>query len=253
VRLRVGALPEYVQTICFCVKVRTGKWNKYFAKAMTSMLAMFTCIKRLVSFHKYPRYLVDFYVCVFMRSVWKSQGMILGNRIVWLGKPVMTTVKGASISIGDESVICSRTTQTALGVNHPVIIRALKPGAVLSIGSKVRMSGVTICAATRVAIGDRCVIGANATIVDTDFHSMDPLVRSSPNDAADAASKPVIIGNDVFIGGSSIILKGVTVGNGAVIGSNSVLTKNVPAGTIVAGNPAKPVGVVRYLQDNNNG
>lgn len=179
--------------------------------------------------------------------------MFLGNRIAWLGKPIMTTVKGASISIGEGSVLCSRTTQTALGVNHPVVIRAIKPGAVLSIGSKVRMSGVTICAATKIIIGDRCVIGANATIVDTDFHSMDPLVRSSLNDFADAVSKPVIIGNDVFIGGNSIILKGVTVGNGAVIGSNSVVTKNVPAGIIVAGNPAKPVGVVKSLQDSHGG
>ena len=140
----------------------------------------------------------------------------------------------------------------ALGVNHAIIIRALKSGALLSIGSRVRMSGVTICAATKIVIGDRCVIGANATIVDTDFHSMDPSVRSSIEDFADAASRPVIIGNDVFVGGNSIILKGVTIGSGAVTGSNSVVTKNVPTGIIVAGNPAKPVGVVNSLQNKND-
>ena len=103
------------------------------------------------------------------------------------------------------------------------------------------MSGTTICAAERVVVGDRCVIGANVTIVDTDFHSLDPTIRSSPDDARMAKVKPVIIGNDVFIGGGSYILKGVTVGDGAVIGAASVVTRDVTAGAIVAGNPARPV------------
>ena len=73
---------------------------------------------------------------------------------------------------------------------------------------------------------------------------MDPVLRSSPDDAVNAVSKPVVIGSDVFIGSSSTILKGVTVRDGAVIGSHSVVTKDVPAGAIVAGNPARPVGAV---------
>jgi len=42
------------------------------------------------------------------------------------------------------------------------------------------MSGTTICAAERVVIGDRCVIGADVVIADTDFHAIEPAVRSSP-------------------------------------------------------------------------
>jgi len=156
----------------------------------------------------------------------------------------MTTVKGSSLSIGDQSLICSRSTQTALGVNHPVVIRTLTTDAVITIGSKVRMSGTTICAAKKIIIGDRCVIGANATIVDTDFHSLNPSIRSSPDDSRHAISKPVIIESDVFIGGNSTILKGVCIGFGAIIGSNSVVTKDVPAGVIAAGNPAKFIGQV---------
>ena len=193
--------------------------------------------------------MVDLYVCFYLRNLWRSQGIILGNKITWLGKPILSTVKGASISIGDGSVFCSRSTQTALGVNHPVVLRALKPGAVLSIRSNVRMSGVTICAATKIVIGDRCVIGANAAIVDTDFHAMNPVLRSSPDDFANAASSPVMIGNDVFIGGNSMVLKGVTIGDRAVIGSHSVVTKDIGAGVIVAGNPAKPIGVVNSPHD----
>lgn len=208
------------------------------------MLRMFRVIRWLFSFHKYPRYIADFYIHFVMQPVWRLRGIVLGSNIVWLGKPIMTTIKGSSLSIGERSTLCSRSTQTALGVNHPIVIRTLTAGAIISIGKRVRMSGTTICAATKIIIGDRCVIGANAMIVDTDFHSLDPAIRSSPEDARSAISKPVIIGNDVFIGGSSTILKGVTIGNGAIIGSNSVVTKDVPAGMIVAGNPAKVLGQV---------
>ena len=47
------------------------------------------------------------------------------------------------------------------------------------------------------------------------------------------------IGNDVWVGANSIILKGVKIGDGAIIGAGSVVTKNIPAYAIAAGNPAK--------------
>ena len=49
------------------------------------------------------------------------------------------------------------------------------------------------------------------------------------------------IGNDVFVGASSTIMPGVTVGDGAIIGAGSIVTQDVAPGTVVAGNPAKPI------------
>jgi acetyltransferase-like isoleucine patch superfamily enzyme len=57
-----------------------------------------------------------------------------------------------------------------------------------------------------------------------------------------------IIGNDVWIGRSAIILSGVNVGNGAVVGAGSIVTKNVPAYAVVVGNPAR---IIRYRFDVN--
>ncbi|MFW7343409.1 CatB-related O-acetyltransferase [Pollutimonas sp. H1-120] len=52
-----------------------------------------------------------------------------------------------------------------------------------------------------------------------------------------------IIGHDVWIGRSAIILAGANVGNGAVVGAGAVVTKDVPSYAIVAGNPAR---LIRY-------
>ena len=49
------------------------------------------------------------------------------------------------------------------------------------------------------------------------------------------------IGNDVWIGDNSVIIRGVTIGDGAIIGASAVVTKDVPPYTIAVGNPAKPL------------
>lgn len=51
-------------------------------------------------------------------------------------------------------------------------------------------------------------------------------------------AKPVVIKNNVWIGGNVCILGGVTIGNNAIIGAGSVVTKDVPDNAIVIGNPA---------------
>ncbi len=55
--------------------------------------------------------------------------------------------------------------------------------------------------------------------------------------------KPIVIGDDVWIGGHVIFLPGVHVGNGAIVGAGAVVTKDVPEYAIVGGNPAK---VIKY-------
>lgn len=116
------------------------------------------------------------------------------------------------------------------------------PSARIEIGRGVGMTGATLCAQTRVVIGDHVLLGANCAIVDTDFHPLDPEIRRRAPQAG--ATEPIVIEADVFVGTQALILKGVRIGRGAVVGAGSVVTGDVPARAVVAGNPAR---VVRML------
>jgi acetyltransferase-like isoleucine patch superfamily enzyme len=117
----------------------------------------------------------------------------------------------------------------------------VKKGAALKIGRNFKMSNSALYCAQQITIGDHVMIGGNCKIWDSDFHPMNQDDRiNNPN--MNYRTSPIIIGNSVFIGGSSIILKGVNIGDGAIIGAGSVVTKNIPAGEIWAGNPAKCIG-----------
>ena len=86
------------------------------------------------------------------------------------------------------------------------------------------------------------IFGAKCTIIDTDFHPLDPEIRRRSPRAVQTV--PISIGDDVFIGMNCIILKGITIGQAAVVGAGSVVTHDIPAWVIVVGNPTR---VVREL------
>ncbi len=92
----------------------------------------------------------------------------------------------------------------------------------------------TILDVMEVKIGDNVLLGPNVHIY-TATHPLDVKTRNSWLEFA----KPVVIGNDVWIGGGAIINPGVTIGNGVVVGSGSVVTKDIPDGVVVGGNPAR--------------
>jgi len=195
-------------------------------------------------FHRYPGYIRWFMQHYINPARVRRCGVILEGHVNFIGCPIISLAPQSIISIGADSVLCSDSRATALGVNHPVVLRTMRPGAVLRIGREVRMSGVTICAANEVVIEDRVVIGANTVIVDTDFHAIDPDTRYSDDDAAKAADAPISIESGVFIGSGVFILKGSCIGKGAVIGLGAVVTRNVPSMTVAAGNPARIIGQV---------
>ena len=101
---------------------------------------------------------------------------------------------------------------------------------------------VHIVALEKVEIGDNCLLASNIFISDTSHGSYEELSSPFTNpDERDLVSKPVKIGDRVWIGENAVILPGVTIGDGVVIGANSVVNKSIENNTIVAGVPAKVI------------
>lgn len=112
---------------------------------------------------------------------------------------------------------------------------------ILRIGNNTIIGyGVTISISQEVAIGDNCMIGPGVIIMDSDDHPMDPQKRLLGLGVSKEEIKPVRIGNNVWIGSNSVILKGVTIGDNTIIGVHSVVVRNADANCVYAGYPARP-------------
>lgn len=92
----------------------------------------------------------------------------------------------------------------------------------------------TILDCNEVHIGHHVMIGPNVQIY-TAAHDLRAEARIQGWEVA----KPVVIEDNVWIGGGAILLPGVTIGRNAVVGAGAVVTRSVPANTVVAGNPAR--------------
>ncbi|HZG23052.1 MAG TPA: acyltransferase [Chitinophagaceae bacterium] len=147
--------------------------------------------------------------------------------------------KSSSIQIGDNLNLNNGEVFNSIGRQSRCVF-TVRSNAELIIGDNVGMSSTAIFCNRRVVIGDRVKLGGNVCIYDTDFHSLDFMARQvRRHDVAGTRSSAVRIGNDVFVGAHSTILKGVTIGDRSIIGACSVVTKDVPPDQIWGGNPAK--------------
>jgi acetyltransferase-like isoleucine patch superfamily enzyme len=132
---------------------------------------------------------------------------------------------------------------------------AIGADAFVTIGRDCYLNDCILLAEQEIRIGNHVMIGWNTTVSDSDFHPVAPAERiqdaialsrlsdGTPRPAI--ARKPVIIGDDVFIGPACTILKGVTIGAGAFVEPGSVVTHDVPAHAHVRGNPAAIVSADR--------
>ena len=154
------------------------------------------------------------------------------------GYPFVSIALGGKCEIGADFKINNRRSANPIGRTEKCSLVVQGKGA-LKIGDRVGMSSVAIVCANAITIGHDVKIGGNVVIYDTDFHSLASSDRhEAEKDKKNTATAPVSIGNNVFIGAHTTILKGVTIGDNSIIGACSVVTKNIPENQIWAGNPA---------------
>lgn len=107
----------------------------------------------------------------------------------------------------------------------------------ISIGDRfVGNFNLTILDEASVTIGDRVFIGPNVGLY-TVTHAL------LPDQRADGVmrARPIVIEDDVWLGGHTVVLPGVRIGTGSVVGAGSVVTRDIPPRTLACGNPCRPL------------
>ena len=175
----------------------------------------------------------DLLCSLFLRT---HNGISIGNGSILSWRKLLSTRFG-SFSIGSGSIVRCRVDFDS-------------PTGFVSIGNNCFIGSSHVICKNQIIIHDDVIISWGVTIVDHNSHSLSWQYRQ--HDVANwrrglkswdnITVKPVIICNRSWIGFGATILKGVTIGEGAIVGAGSVVTRDVEPYTIVAGNPARPVG-----------
>ena len=164
--------------------------------------------------------------------------VIIKGKINISGIPVFVFDFNGKLILGNNVSLKSNKKSYHIHMHSSVKLMADKKDAMIIIGDNTRINGACIHACERIEIGKNCLIAANTQIFDGSGHDLsidDPENRI--NTTGD--TRPIKIGNNVWIGANCIIMPGVNIGNGSVIAAGSVVIKDIPEMCVAGGNPAK--------------
>lgn len=171
---------------------------------------------------------------LYTNVLWRRRFYKTGKRVV-VNRPLSLN-NPSCISIGDYTIINAGSILADLDLknsNYPKI----KIGDYCTFFYRFQCNS-----AVSVTIGNYVGIAANVLISDSD-HIIEknglPITKSGKY-----ISKPVVIGNNCWIGQNAVILKGVTIGDNCIIGANCVVTKDVPSNSVMVGNPGKVIRTI---------
>ncbi len=193
---------------------------------------------------------------IFKKILWQYQNTKLGRLGRDSSVSFLTDMRGNKkhIFIGKNSTICKYSTlevdrtnknnsKIIIGdrtlISSFVILRTY--GGTIKVGNNCFINSFTaIYGHGDLRIGDGCLIGPQVTIIPVNYGFKD---RNTPFRLQKPSLKGIILEDDVWVGAGVTILDGCTVGQGSVIGAGAVLTKSVEPYSIVAGVPAKKIGI----------
>ena len=178
----------------------------------------------------------------------KNSGVILGaNTYVMGGVPHIKKPRNGIIQIGDNVIINSDFKNSNSSLTYKCKFTTGYEGKII-VGNNCDLNGTCIMSYDSVTIGNYVQIASSTYISDTDSHPIDNIERlhqmsGEPYSFDSVAKKPIVIGDNSWIGWNVSILKGTKIGKNCIVAAGSVLTgsKEFPDNSIIAGNPARVI------------
>ena len=174
----------------------------------------------------------------------ESAELVISGDTVFIAQPGAKIILEGRLEVGTKSIIHNgRTSIIRMDKNSTLHIKGnvelyygidlfLMEGSSFEIGNGSYINkNAMLTIKDSIRIGEGCCISHWLCMLDSDHHRINGVDQT----------KPIIIGNHVWIGNHATILKGCEIGDGAVIAAGSVVTKSVPARTMVDGVPAKVI------------
>lgn len=166
----------------------------------------------------------------YARKLVLEKGVFLGANLTLLAYSVDGVRIGAGVTIRENAWIQCASNPARPGV-----------GLIIAAGTYIGPR-VTIGVGGPIQIGALCQIGANCTLI-AENHAITNGVAS----ATEVTRKGITIGDRCWLGHGVTILDGVSLGAGCVVGAGAVVTRSYPAGSVLAGVPARVIGGQEHL------
>lgn len=201
----------------------------------------------------------DLLAVSWIRALQLARGVLLkpflkrSAGLVFIGSRVKVR-HGYKISAGKNLILEDNVSVNALSVNgivfgdHVSIARdsilfctgnIIYKGVGITIGNRTGISARAYFAGQGgITIGDDVIMGPNVQIFSENHNFSNEEI---PIQKQGVTKQSTVIGNNCWIGASSIILAGVTIGDGCVVAAGSVVNKSMPANSVIAGVPAKVI------------
>lgn len=183
------------------------------------------------------------YIRYYLRHLFISKfvkGVYLGEKVRIDSRSHLVARNGGKIFIANNVYLRSNSKGYHSGMPFPTTLLADGNSSLIKIGDNCRINGAYIHSQKSIEIGCNCVIAAGVNILDSNGH----VVHSGNRTTGRDEPKNIIIGDNVWLGVNSIILKDSRIGNNCVVSACSVVKGYFPDNSIIQGNPATIVGNV---------
>ena len=184
------------------------------------------------------RLLFGFQTILFNTGIRFRKSIDASGLVIVKGWPACIIRSGGKIILGKGVVLNSSGYLYHLNMFSSVKLYVDAPNAVIKIGENSRIHGSCIHAREKITIGKNCLIAANSQLMDSSGHDLAFKDLEIGRLLSTGYPKPVVIGDNVWIGTGVIVLPGTTIGDGAVISAGSVVSGTIPDNVLAGGNPA---------------